>query len=261
MKIKGILAVSMLAAVSLLGGCGDKEQTAVVEPEIEKITDQSVQDADQEMEAGESDESQEAPQTDTTVPVSGEEQAESALTEAECEEYTNWINEFSNYGFLFSNWTKPEEIDLWEVFYNGAGISEEATQEQIDSYLARTGQDELYTDFFVIPKSSMNTFLLEKVGLTYDELIAKGSAGMGDAYDPEMDCFEMQVGDTNYMQFTVESGERNEEGNVSLHYRSAHMWEEEISWIESGVVELVETENGRQFRSNQITEGTILQAR
>ena len=55
MKIKRILAVSMLAAVSLLGGCGDKEQTAVVEPEIEKITDQSVQDTDQEMEAGESD--------------------------------------------------------------------------------------------------------------------------------------------------------------------------------------------------------------
>lgn len=261
MKIKGILAVSMLAVVSLLGGCGDKEQTAVVEPEVEKIADQSVQDAGQETEEGESDEPQEAPQTDTTAPVSGEEQAESALTEAECEEYTNWINEFSNYGFLFSNWTNPEEIDLWEVFYSGAGISEEATQEQIDSYLARTDQDELYTDFFVIPKSSMNTFLLEKVGLTYDELIAKGSAGMGDAYDPEMDCFEMQVGDTNYMQFTVESGERDGEGNVSLHYRSAHMWEEEISWIESGEVELVETENGRQFLSNQITEGTILQAR
>jgi hypothetical protein len=261
MKIKGILAVSMLVAASLLGGCGDKEQTAVAEPEIEKIADQSVQDAGQETEEGESDEPQEAPQTDTIAPDSGEEQTESALTEAECEEYTNWINEFSNYGFLFSNWTNPEEIDLWEVFYSGAGISEEATQEQIDSYLARTGQDELYTDFFVIPKSSMNTFLLEKVGLTYDELVAKGSAGMGDAYDPEMDCFEMQVGDTNYMQFTVESGERNGEGNVSLHYRSAHMWEEEISWIESGIVELVETENGRQFLSNQITEGTILQAR
>ena len=179
------------------------------------------------------------------------------MTEAECEEYTNWINEFSNYGFLFSNWTKPEEIDLWEVFYSGAGISEEATQEQIDSFLQRTGQEELYTDFFVISKQKVNDFLLEKVGLTYDELVAKGNSEMEYAYDPACDCFEMEVGDTNYMEFAVESGERSGDGVLTLHYRNNHIWGEEVGWIEAGEVKL--NEESRQLLSNHITEGTILE--
>lgn len=255
MKIKDITAVSMLAAACVLGGCGDKTEMAVPEPEIEQIEEQALEDSHSAAKgenAGEQD-------TQETEQETEEKRTKGALTEGECMQYTAWLQEYGNYGFLLSDWSVPEEISLWEVCYSGAGISESPTQEQIDSYLARTGQEELYTDFFVIPKSSLSDFLLKKVGLSYEELLGKGNTGMEEAYDPEQDCFDMEVGDTNYMQFTVESGERRGDGVVSLRYRSAHMWDEETSWIEAGIVELIENGTERQFLSNHITEGTILE--
>lgn len=248
-----------VAVCGLLGGCGIGSETEVKEPVVEQITEQAPQEITQSTERTEEiQNTQESGQEqDNTVEPAQEEQNGSTLSEAELQSYTNWIKGYDVYGFLLSDWSTPEEIKLTEVFYSGAGLSQEATQEQIDSYLQRTGQEELYTDFFVIPKQKVNDFLLEKVGLSYDELVAKGNTEMEYAYDPACDCFEMEVGDTNYMEFTVESGERTGEGDLTLHYRNNHIWGEEVGWIEAGEVKL--NEESGQLLSNHITEGTILE--
>ena len=102
------------------------------------------------------------------------------------------------------------------MFYNGAGISESATKEQVDAYLEQTGQEELYTDFFVISMVKMNAFLEEKVGCFYGEILERGNMTMEDAYVSATGCFSLEVGDTNYTPFRVESGERTEDGRILL---------------------------------------------
>lgn len=173
------------------------------------------------------------------------------LTPEELQTYTELLQDYSNYGFLLSDWSIPTEINLYEVFYNGAGISRDGTEAEIQAFLERNGQDALYTDFFVIDKTAVNNFLQEKIGLTYDEFVMKGGKGMEGSYYAESDSFCMETGDTNYMTFECTDGVENEEGYiVTLHYKG------EYSWIQKGEVQM--WKDGSSFRSNHFLEGDIL---
>lgn len=173
------------------------------------------------------------------------------LTPAELQTYTEIIQDFSNYGFLMSDWDKPTDINLYEVFYSGAGISRDGTEAEIQAFLKRNGRDELYTDFFVMDKTAVSSLLQEKIGLTYDEFVMKGSKGMVEAYYAESDSFCMEVGDTNYCLFECTEGVENAEGNiVTLHYVGPY------SWIEEGEVQM--WKDGSSIRYNHILKGDIL---
>lgn len=185
-------------------------------------------------------------------------QTDRELTREELEEYTDWLNQKDNYGFLLSEWGSRQYVNLWEVFYNGAGISRPATEEEKKLYLAQVGREEIGTDFWVIPYGKVNDFISQKLGLTYDELTSIGNLSFEDAYLTGADCFAMEVGDTNYTQFEVESGTEDAYGMVTLNYRNAHAAGETVAWVEAGAVTL-QKEN-RQFIRNYITEGLILSA-
>ncbi len=177
------------------------------------------------------------------------------LTEEELAEYTEWVRDFSNYGFLLSEWQVPTEIDLFEVFYNGAGISHEGTDEQKQAYLDRYGQEEIYTDFWVMNKSDVNVFLLEKVGLTYDELLAKGNTELEEIYYPEFDCFCLEAGDTNYCMLECTDGVVNEEGTiVTLIFQSDDMR------VEKCQVKVNIVGGTKGILSNHIIEGSAVGA-
>lgn len=100
------------------------------------------------------------------------------LTEAELAEYTEWPQDASHYGFLLSEWENPAQIDLYQVFYNGAGIGRQGTEEE-QGLFERYGQQEIYTDFQAVDKADVSALLLRNVGLTYDELAAEGKEGNG----------------------------------------------------------------------------------
>lgn len=175
------------------------------------------------------------------------------LTEAELQEYTEWIQEVSNYGFLLSDWGDPTQINLFEVFYGGAGISHEGTEEQIQAYLNRYEEEGIYTDFWVIDKTDMDIFLLEKVGLTYDELLMKGNESLEGIYYPETDCFCLQAGDTNYCMFTCTDGVLNEEGTeVTLQCEGDY-------WVSKCEVVVNIVGGTKAIVSNHIIEGSILE--
>ncbi len=175
------------------------------------------------------------------------------LTEAELQEYTEWIQEVSNYGFLLSDWGDPTQINLFEVFYGGAGISHEGTEEQIQAYLDRYEEEGIYTDFWVIDKADMDIFLLEKVGLTYDELLMKGNESLEGIYYPETDCFCLQAGDTNYCMFTCTDGVLNEEGTeVTLQCEGDY-------WVSKCEVVVNIVGGTKAIVSNHIIEGSILE--
>ena len=109
----------------------------------------------------------------------------------------------------------------------------------------------MYTDFFVMDKTAVSSLLQEKIGLTYDEFVMKGSKGMVEAYYAESDSFCMEVGDTNYCLFECTEGVENAEGNiVTLHYVGPY------SWIEEGEVQM--WKDGSSIRYNHILKGDIL---
>lgn len=268
-KNKKCVAAIGMVCMGLLFGCGadrEAESTGAQESEMENAL-KTEQDAQENLtEEGNLTEDQESAEDrgSITEDSAGQDedgdggQKERKLTQEELAEYTKWLNQRDNYGFLLSDWNTPEQINLLEVFYNGAGISQQATEEQIQIYLKQEGQEELYTDFWVITHEKINDFMLEKLGLTYDELTAKGNLSFEDAYLVDADCFAMEVGDTNYTQFEAVSGTENEEGTIiTLHYRNTHLSTIEwVEWVEAG--EVVITKDSRQFLSNHIVEGAIL---
>ena len=74
--------------------------------------------------------------------------AERDLTSEELREFTRWINQGSNcgnYGFLLSEYTRPEDVDLSQVFYAGAGIENMPLSEaERAEYLKITGDEEIH---------------------------------------------------------------------------------------------------------------------
>lgn len=266
MDKKGMKLLSALLLAGILGGCGMQQEERTVTPDSNAAEEQAIGgEAEQEESASEkTSETEEESAPEKTSEAEEESvsdkgsasEKEGALSEEELGEYTKWIQGYGVYGFLLSDWSDPAEINLWDVVYSGAGLSETPTEEQIQSYLDLTGQDELYTDFFVISKSGLDQLLTERLGKSYDELTAEGNEGLEDTYDPAHDCYGIQAGDTNYTEFVVETGERLGDGRVLLHYRNSHSWEE-YGWIEAGELELLE--DGRVLLSNHITEGAVLQ--
>ncbi len=150
------------------------------------------------------------------------------LTEEELQEYTEFVQDISNYGFLLSEWEQPAQINLMEVFYGGAGISHEGTPEEIQAFCDRYGREQLDTDFFAIHKEDVNAFLLGKVGLTYDEILAKGNQSLEEIYYPETDSFCFEVGDTNRCMFECIDGVENvEDASITLHCKGS-----EWDWVQ-----------------------------
>lgn len=144
------------------------------------------------------------------------------LTEEELREYTEYVRDVSNYGFLLSDWEEPAQINLMEVFYGGAGISHEGTPEEIQAFLGKYDREGLETDFVAMDKKDVNAFLLEKTGLTYDEILAQGNRSLEEIYYSETDSFCFEAGDTNYCMFECIDGVENEEGTrVTLHCKGS----------------------------------------
>lgn len=173
-----------------------------------------------------------------------------SLTTDEMLEYTDWVQEPSNYGFLLSEWQSPEQINLFEVFYNGAGISREGTEEEKQAFLDRHGWERIETDFFAMDKEDVSALLLERAGLSYDEILAKGNNSLEEIYFPETDSFCLEVGDTNRIQFICTDGVENAEGTiVTLYFQGS-------DWVKECEVRVMK--DGRQILSNHIMEGDIL---
>ncbi len=173
------------------------------------------------------------------------------LTAEELAAYTEWVQDLSNYGFLLSDWANPAQIDLYQVFYSGAGVGRPGTDEEKRAYLERWNQAEIETDFGAIDKTAVDELLLEKVGFTYDELVTNGSGGMEDWYYAETDSFCSESGDTNYCQFVCTEGVMNEEGTaVTLKFGGD-------DWVQTCEVVVGIEAGQRYFLGNHISEGLV----
>lgn len=164
------------------------------------------------------------------------------ITDSEKEELTNFVRGWDAYGFLMSEYTMPVEVNLGEVFYSGAGASEDISSDEIAAYLKACDQEEMNTDCVKVTKQSVESVLDKRLGMTLDE------ANLSDigVYLPEYEAYYHECGDTNYMAFTCVDGLAN--GNVyTVDFVADVDWDWEFSKVRT-IME--KTEEGYRFISN-----------
>lgn len=139
------------------------------------------------------------------------------LTNEELREFTQWINQgsnYGNYGFLLSEYTRPQDVDLEQALYTGAGIeTTPLSPEEEKAYLKITGDEEIYTDCTRMTTDEINGVLEEKLGLRLEDMTQEFKW----VYLPDTDAWVWQHGDTNYINYTCISGKQISEDTFELN--------------------------------------------
>lgn len=216
---KGMLSFMMLS-VAMLCSCGKPET-----PEKEDMTSQG-------QPGNLTDPASQGQQGNLTDPASQGQQGNlPELTVLSAEElwfFTDFMQKNENYGFLLSAYDKPEDVDLGEVLYSGAGIDEAMSDEEIEAYLAECQREELYTDCVKISRERIDAFLRAKLGIGLEEIRAPFSW----VYLSEFDSYYHEAGDTNYASYICVDGIR--EGDLyTLHFHSDWFGDDRLSDCET----------------------------
>lgn len=244
MKRRIACNLAILMSTVFLAACGTTESDVIQNRESE--TTEELVGGTEEMPASTEVESEEADEQEL--------EGFRELTQEEKDEFTEFIQRMDAYGFLMSEYTDPTEVSLGEVFYSGAGLSEELSEEEVNAYLAACDQEEMYTDCVKVPRSDAENLVQERLGCSLDSLDAEQIG----VYLPEFDAYYHECGDTNYMLFVCEGGLAN--GNV---YTLEFKLESDLGFTYSfsHVQTILEkTENGYLFISNHslVDEGSDL---
>lgn len=177
------------------------------------------------------------------------------LLPEELQAFADYVNERENYGFLLSVYDTPADVDLGEVFYNGAGIGRAPSEEEKAEYLAVTGAEEIYTDIFAIKPETINTFLMEKTGLPYEKM----NRPLEWSYLEKSGVYCVEHGDTNYKEFICTAGTTADEKTFTLRFEEdmSYMGETEIAAYRRPDYELVVEKSGDGYRflsNRRVTE-------
>lgn len=118
---------------------------------------------------------------------------------------------------LASNYAAPEDIDLFSLFYNGAGLPQENIQgEERQAALAAYGWEDPGVDLIKIPAADMDAFLYPAAGLCLGET---NRVGLGQfVYLPEYDAYYDFHGDTNFRETTYFTAGEWKDGLIRLYY-------------------------------------------
>ncbi|MDE6014216.1 MAG: hypothetical protein K2H41_00755 [Acetatifactor sp.] len=147
---------------------------------------------------------------------------------------------------LSSEYDTPEEIDLFELFYNGfynsvSGNWSQAGEEEL-AILAELDDAAIYLDVMKVTAEEMEAVLQEKLGLSLEETQKKGLENF--YYLEEYDSYYLVHGDTNFDWCTVTSGIRESGDRLTLEYTKEY---EGGQWV----VTLQKTDDGYLFVSNR----------
>ena len=127
---------------------------------------------------------------------------------------------------LSSEYSQPDEINLFELFYNGVGGAFGEVSEDELSMLTELCSDAPYLDIIKITANEMDAFLQEKMGISLAETKKTG------------------LGDSNFDWCMVTSGTWESNNKLILKYEKEY---EGGQWV----VILQKTDDGYLFISNQ----------
>lgn len=149
---------------------------------------------------------EENPQSQNDIEESG------SLSQEELEKAQAYFNKVENNGFLCSEYSNTKDISLIQLIYNGAGISEEMTEQERDDY-----KDEIYTDITKIPKKALEELTKNKLNIELKSINGYEEFEKN-FYSEKYDCYYLQHGDTNYEAVEFVSGEKNDDGTYTFIY-------------------------------------------
>lgn len=172
-------------------------------------------------------------------------EAARALSADELKDFEAYFSRQDNYGFLLSDYRTPEEINLDELLYSGAGMEQkDLTEEERRAFLKAAGQTEQITDLTRLTTAQIDTFLTQKMGITLNQ----AGSGLGWLYLPEYDCYYSEHGDTNMRSFFCIKGELD--GDI---YKIWCLSDGYSQFNLESIVTLKKTSEGLQYLSNEIT--------
>lgn len=138
----------------------------------------------------------------------------SALSDEELDSFTDFVNSIENYGFLLSEYAAPTDVDLYEVFYCGAGISAHSlTDDELEAYEQATDWT-IELDVERLTTAQINDFLIKKTGYSLEEM----NGPFTWTYLEKYDAYIFQHGDTNYCSFICTEGKKIDEDIFEIHY-------------------------------------------
>lgn len=158
---------------------------------------------------------------------------------------------------LASEYAKPEEIDLFQTFYNGiSGETSDITENEIALLTALDSQAP-YLDIVKITAAEMDALLQEKLGIGLESTQKKGLENF--YYLEQYHSFYVVKGDTNFDWCTITSGNWLPDRTVSLEYKKES---DNSEWT----VTLRKIDSGFQFVSNvrnikiELDKGIVMQS-
>ena len=150
--------------------------------------------------------------------------------------------------FLSSLYSRPEEINLYELFYNGADTREQIEGDELADVIKGSGMscsvEDLPCPCTKISRFEMDEVLMANMGITLAQTDGLGLDGF--VYLSEYDSYYHIHGDTNFaMEITFSRGER--EGDLIRLFYS------DIFYGDGNkVLTLKVTDGGYLFVSNQL---------
>ena len=177
--------------------------------------------------------------------ISGCQSEPDVLSESEVEvfstEFFNGGTDNMNNMLLSSEYSRPEEINLFELFYNGMkGAYAQISEAELVA-LTELCMDAPYLDIMKVTTEEMDTFLQKNMGIGLEQTQKKGLDSF--YYLEEYDSYYLVHGDTNFAWCTVVSGTWIDDNMLEMEYEKEY---EEGRWI----VTLQKTETGYLFVSN-----------
>lgn len=144
---------------------------------------------------------------------------ETAVDPQTLEELQSWLNEDSSYGFLCSVYETPEEIDLNQVFYSGAGYPQKELEDrEKELLLDRIPQKKLDVPVVKVTQEQIGQLLEEKAGISYENSAHPLEKEDGWAHIGRYDAWYALRGDTNRMY--IACTDAWQQGDVFIvHYR------------------------------------------
>lgn len=195
-KMKKFLATFICISVmfTLLSACTNKETTPTETPQ---------EKAEQEVPSQE-----ESTTNPDNYPVQ--------LTGAQLTDFQNKLETMENYGFLLSDYDDIRNINLDQVLYSGAGMSNPSNSEDIiNAYLDLAGKTEMYTGCVILTSEQIDDFLDTKTGYNLSSM----NRALTWDYISEYDAYIVEHGDTNYCEICITNGIKTGENLYEVEYK------------------------------------------
>ena len=245
-RLKGlsVLIPFILSGIMILTGCGQEEASGGVTD----VTDALFLSEKEAEETG----STLSGETAATAPVSeiaasqeqGNAQKARKLSDEECRELQNYINDIGNYGFLLSVYEKPQDLNAEQAFFTGAGLElMTPTEEEREAYMEETGEEDT-VNLFGMGAQQVSDYLQYKAGVSLDELTNQPGWTYLEDYDTYYQCHGDE--ETNICEFEVTDAAVQGD-YYRVHYRARRFAGDLDGW-HIPVYEAILKRNGDNYR-------------